>query len=168
MTGSAEALDFGYGWGSASSLLEVTRPRVRTANELLDCFAIEQTVRAYGWAIDENRFDLLAQLLGTQAQFSGHIAGVGPLETVSGRDELIAWLSAFMNSRDDQLRHSMGNVLLTEVSAERAEALVYLTLHATTPQGTVPLATAFYRFTFSKTGDAWFVDDVFAGFDKAF
>lgn len=168
MTDSAEVLDFNYGWGSAASLLDVTRPTVRSADEVADCFAIEQTVRAYGWAVDENRFDLLAALLAPQAEFSGYIAGVGPLETVSGRDELVPWLSGFMNSRVDQLRHSMGNVLISEVGAERAKALVYLTLHATTPQETVPLATAFYRFTFSKTGDAWFVDSVFAGFDKSF
>ena len=107
-------------------------------------------------------------MLAPQAEFSGHIAGVGPLETVAGREELTSWLSAFMNSRDDQLRHSMGNVLLTEVGADRAEALAYLTLHASTPDRTVPLATAFYRFTLSKSGDAWFVDSVFAGFDKSF
>lgn len=168
MTGSAEALHFGYGWGSTASLLEVTRPRVRDAGDVADCLAIEQTVRAYAWAIDENRFDLLAQLLAPQAEFSGQIAGVGPLDTVTGRDELSSWLSAFMNSRSDQLRHSMGNVLLTEVGAADATALAYLTLHATTSEATVPLATAFYRFTLAKSEDAWFVESVFAGFDKSF
>lgn len=168
MTRPAKVLEFGYGWGSAASLLDLTRPRVRVAGELADCFAIEQTVRAYGWAIDENRFDLLAELLAPQAEFSGEIAGVGPLDTVSGRDDLVSWLSAYMNGRSDQLRHSMGNVLVTEVGAASATAIAYLTLHGTTSEETVPLSTAFYRFTFSRSEDAWFVDSVFAGFDKSF
>jgi len=168
MTVPAAAPDFGYGWGSGALLIEVARPRVRDAGELVDCHAIEQTVRAYGWAIDENRFDLLASLLSPQAEFSGQIAGVGALATVTGRDELVSWLRAFMVGRSDQLRHSMGNVLLTDVGAGRATALAYLTLHATTPEGTRPLATAFYRFTLSRVDDAWFVDRVFSGFDTSF
>lgn len=168
MTGPAAAPAFGYGWGSGASLVDVVRPGIRDVGELVDCHAVEQTVRAYGWAIDENRFDVLVELLSPQVSFSGQIAGVGPLDTVTGRDELVSWLQAYMSSRSDQLRHSMGNVLLTDLGDGRAVALAYLTLHATTPAGTVPLATAFYRFTLSRVDGAWFVDSVFAGFDTSF
>ena len=168
MTGATAAPDLVYGWGSTGSFIEVNRPKIRAVDDVGDCHAIEQTVRAYGWAIDENRFDLLADLLSPQVEFSGTIAGVGPLETVAGRSELVSWLSAYMTTRTDQLRHSMGNVLLTDLSQGRATALAYLTLHGTKPEGTLPLATAFYRFTLSRNEDAWFVDSVFAGFDKSF
>lgn len=168
MTDASTGPAFAYGWGSAGSLVALVRPTVPTAAELADRHAIEQTVRTYGWAIDENRFDVFAELLGPDVEFSGVIAGVAPLDTVAGRETLTQWLREYMATRTDQLRHSLGNVIVTELADGRATALAYLTLHSTTAEATTPLASAFYRFTLFRQDDGWFVDTVFAGFDKPF
>ena len=156
-----------YAWASAQQLVDVTRPVVRN-DRVGDLIAIEATIRTYGWAIDENRFDVLRAVLAKDAEFSGVIAGVAALDTVRGRDVLAAWLEKYMAARSDQLRHSLGNIVVTELGAKTATAQCYLTLLATTSAATTVLATAFYRFTLSLLDDEWSVETVFAGFDKAF
>ena len=167
MTSSLAVPAFSYAWGSAQHLVDVTRPVV-LHHRVGDLVAIEATIRTYGWAIDENRFDMLRAVLADDAEFSGVIAGVAALDTVRGRDVLCAWLAEFMATRSDQLRHSLGNIVVTELGDKTATAQCYLTLLATTSEATTVLATAFYRFTLSRLDDAWSVETVFAGFDKAF
>ena len=167
MTASPALPALSYAWGSAQQLVDVTRPVVRN-DRVGDLIAIEATIRTYGWAIDENRFDVLRAVLATDAEFSGVIAGVAALDTVRGRDVLAAWLEKYMAARSDQLRHSLGNIVVTELGGETATAQCYLTLLATTSEATTVLATAFYRFTLSRFDDAWSVETLFAGFDKAF
>ena len=167
MTSSPALPAFRYAWGSAHQLVDVTRPVV-LHDRVGDLVAIEATIRTYGWAIDENRFDLLRAVLAEDAEFSGVIAGVAVLEAVRGRNVLCAWLEEFMAARSDQLRHSLGNIVVTELGDKTATAQCYLTLLATTREATTVLATAFYRFTLSRLDDAWSVETLFAGFDKAF
>lgn len=160
---------FGYGWGHEWVLSDLSAPRVPTTlHELADRHALEQTVRCYGWAIDENRFDVFAELLDDDVSFSGAIASVSLLDEVRGRDTLVVWLSDYMRAREDQLRHVLGNVLITEYDGQGATALAYLTLMSSTTAGTTAVATAFYRFTLVKRDDAWLVKTVYAGFDAPF
>lgn len=167
MTTSVPA--FRYGWGHAEVLDDLSVPGVPTgAQELADRYAIEQTVRCYGWAIDENRFDVFACLLDEDVSFRGAIASVAVIDEVRGRETLVTWLSEYMQAREDQLRHVMGNVIVTDYTDNAATALAYLTLMSSQTTGSAVVATAFYRFTLVKPDDSWLVATVFAGFDAPF
>lgn len=160
---------FRYGWGHESVLSDLSAPRLPTEfQELADRHTIEQTVRCYGWAIDENRFDVFADLLDDDVSFSGAIASVALIDDVRGRETLVLWLSDYMQAREDQLRHVLGNVIITAYQGHEATALTYLTLMSSTPAGTTTVATAFYRFTLTKRDDTWLVKTVYAGFDTPF
>lgn len=160
---------FRYGWGHERVLNDLSAPRLPTTlQELADRHGIEQTVRCYGWAIDENRFDVFAELLDDDVSFSGAIASVGLIDEVRGRDPVVVWLSDYMRAREDQLRHVLGNVIITDFQGQEATALAYLTLMSSTTAGTTIVATAFYRFTLAKRDDTWLVKTVYAGFDTTF
>ena len=158
---------FGYGWGSTHNLIEVLHP-VAHPGRADDILAIQATIQTYALAIDQNRFDVLRAVFADNAEFSGVIAGIAPVGPIQGGDTIRTWLEDYMLVRTDQLRHSMSNVVVTELGDETATAVAYLTLLSSTTEATVLVASAFYRFTLERHASAWLFATVFAGFDKAF
>lgn len=160
---------FSGGWGHASGLVDLwVAPVPADVQGLADRIAVEQVIRAWGWCIDEGRFDFLRTLLTEGVALTGSIASVALFDPLIGREVLVTWLEDFMAGRDDQLRHQIGNLVVSEQSATQITALAYLTLMSSTIEGTRILGTAFYRFSLVKQDGAWRIDAAYAGFDTAF
>lgn len=161
--------DFGNSWATVNRLIELRRPAAAgDARAAADRFAIIETVQTYGWAVDERRRDVIADLFTEDAAFEIIVAGADPVETPSGRDAIVAWLGDYMDALDFQMRHHMGNVLVIDQSAESAEALCYLLLTSTTPERAEVIATAAYTWQLVRDDGAWRVARVFGAFDRTF
>lgn len=144
-----------------------TRPP-RDAESLADRLAIIETIQSYGWSVDERRMDLFADLLTEDARFDIVIAGVGPAETPTGRGPITQWMSDYMDALDFQMRHRMGNVLVTEQDADAASAVSYMQLTSTTPERVEVMTTALYSWKLAKEGDVWRISLISAAFDRTF
>jgi SnoaL-like domain len=160
---------FALSWGHAAGLVALSRPAPPAdLDALVQRQAIVETVQAYGWAIDERRWDVLADVLAEDHRFRGVVAGAARLDSLDGRDALIDWLRAYTDTLDAQLRHCFTNILVTEQGAGEATALAYLTLCSSTPQGTRVASTAFYRVSLRRQDGAWRIAALYTGFDAAF
>jgi ketosteroid isomerase-like protein len=161
--------EFANAWATANGLVELRRPSPAAGLQALaDRFAIIETIQTYGWSVDERRMDIFADLFANDATFDIVIAGAEPVQTPSGRDAIVTWMSDYMDALDFQMRHRMGNVLVTEQSGDAATALSYLLLTATTPERTEPMATACYTWRLVREDDAWRVAHISAAFDRMF
>ena len=169
MTVSEAVPSFKGGWGHANGLvnIRVAEPLADLA-ALRDRLAIEQVIMSYGWCIDEKQFDVLRDLLTEDMAFTGCIASVAPFDPLVGREVFVPWLEAFMATREDQLRHNLGNIVVTEQTATDATAVAYLTLTSSTVEGARILATAFYRLALIKRGDFWQISAMYGAFDSQF
>jgi hypothetical protein len=161
--------DFSAGWGHASGLASVTAPCVPVGlDQAIDRLLISEVIAGYCWSVDEERYDLMLDVLTEDFDFQGVIAGVAPMDHVTSAAELVSWLQAWQTTRNDQLRHRVTNIIVSEQSANSALAHGYIALSSTTAESVTPLATAFYRFTMAKQTGRWQIASIFAGFDRAF
>jgi hypothetical protein len=162
-------IDFANAWATANGLVDLQRCKPSAdLQALADRFAIIEAIQTYCWSVDERRMDVFADLFTLDATFDIVIAGVGPVETPSGRDAIVTWMSDYMDALDFQMRHRMGNVLVTEQSRDSATALSYLLLTSTTPERTEPMATACYTWQLVREDDTWRVARISAAFDRTF
>lgn len=161
--------DFGTGWGHTSGLASVTAPCVPVGlNQAIDRILISEVIAGYCWSVDEERYDLMLDVLTEDFDFQGVIAGVAPMDHVTSAAELVSWLQAWQTTRSDQLRHRITNIIVSEQSDDSALAHGYIALSSTTAESVTPLATAFYRFTLVKKAGRWQISSIFSGFDRAF
>ncbi len=169
MTNETEVPGFALSWGHANGLVDLRRPApAADLRTLTDRQAIVETVHAYGWSVDERRWDVLADILAEDFQFRGVIAGAAALDAIDGRDAFIDWLKAYTDTLDAQLRHNFANVLATEQGATEATALAYLILCSATPEGARVASTAFYRVSLRREDETWRIARLYTGFDAAF
>jgi len=169
MTTEAIVPPFGTGWGHASGLASVTAPALpQDLQQAIDRLVIHEVIAAYCWSVDEERYDLMTQVLTEDFVFQGCIAGVAALDHLTRATDLVDWLKQWQTTRSDQLRHCVSNIIVTEQESSAAEAYGYVTLSSATPEALTILATAFYRFTLSKQGSTWRIASIFSGFDRAF
>ena len=169
MTVSSTSPAFHGGWGHAHGLVKIkVAAPLADLDQVRDRLAIEQVTRTYGWCIDEQQFDVLREIFTEDMAFRGCVAGSGPFEDMLGRDVYVPWLENFMAARTDQMRHNLGNVVVTEQTPELAKVLAYMVLTSSTPQGSKILATAFYEFTLVKRGEYWQISALYTGFDTQF
>jgi hypothetical protein len=158
---------FGYGWATTNGLVDVVRPTVRRG-QADDIAAIQATVITYGLSVDQRRFDVMRDLFSDDASFSIVIASGEPIAPVHGGDTIRTWMEDYMVARTDQLRHLMGNIVVSELGEDTATALAYLTLLSSTPAATIVVTSAWYRFGLSLRDASWRFDTVLAGFDRPF
>lgn len=157
---------FGGGWAHTHGLFELKVPApLGDLTALSDRHAITDAVACYAWSVDEQQYDLMADLFTQDMTFQGCVAGVANLETVVGGATLVAWLKDFLGSRDDQFRHTLANVVVTEQGPDTATALAYCVLASSTPAGSVVQATGIYRFSLVKGGERWRISGMYGGFD---
>ncbi len=138
----------------------------RTLQELADRDLARESVLRYSYAYDERRLDVLRSLLTADAKFSISISGA-EVQTQEGRDTVVEWLSDIMDSQDDQRRHMVSNVIIEEISADRAVVVTYLAVFSV--RETAQLATTgFYRFSLEKHESVWRISHIFDGLDRPF
>jgi hypothetical protein len=130
-----------------------------------DRLAIIGAIQAYGMAVDEQRWDVLGELLTDNNRFRGAVAGQGPLDSLDSRDELIQWLRDYTDTLEEQLRHNFTSIVVTEQSEDAATAIAYLLLASATAGGARVAATGFYRIELVLEGGAWRIASFYAGFD---
>lgn len=160
---------FGNSWVSRAGLVDLRRPaRAADAGAIADRLAITEIVHSYGWSVDERRMDMFADMLTEDATFDIVIADGDPVETPSGREAIVSWMSDYMDALDFQMRHRMGNVLVTAQDGDTATAISYLFLTSTTPERVEPMATAVYTWNLAREDDTWRVSHISAAFDRTF
>ena len=168
-----EAIDipaFGVSWGHANGLIDLRRAApVTDVQGLIDRQAIVETIQTYGLAIDEQRWDVLADVLAEDHVYRGAVAGTAALDALDSRDELIGWLQNYMGTLDAQLRHNFTNVVVIEQGEQEATALAYVVLASTSPtEGARVASTAFYRVSLRREDGVWRIARLYTGFDTAF
>ena len=144
----------------------VSQP-ARGFTELADRVAIVDAVRAYALAIDERRWDLLAEVLTEDHQFRGTGPDGRPLDALDGRSALVAWLEDYLGALGAQLRHHFTGVLVTEQGPDDATVLAYLLLTSAAADGVQVVSTAVYRVSLVRVDGAWRISRLDAAFDGA-
>jgi hypothetical protein len=155
-------------WAHAAGFISLKEPGAvpTTLQELADRDLARESALRYSYAYDERRLDVLHSLLSPDAKFSISISGA-TVETQEGRETVIAWLSDLMDSQDDQRRHVVSNVIIEDISADRAVVVTYLAVFSV--RETAQLATTgFYRFDLEKHGSVWRISHIFDGLDRPF
>lgn len=114
----------------------------------------------YSWGYDSNNMELLGSTFSEDATTGGVVAdteiGWGPW---TGRDKIVAELSAIRNSQSDRRRHVITSAIFEVFSETRATVRVYLSLFAY-GDGKSPhlVTTGEYTMKASKTNDIWLMD----------
>lgn len=168
MTATNLVLAFDGGWGHAHGPFDLKVPATLSdLTSVIDRQSIADAIGCYSWSIDEQQWEVMAEIYTEDMTFSGCVAGVTNLETVTGSADFIEWLKGFLRARNDQLRHSLVNIVVTEQGLDSATALGYCVLASTTPAGANVQATGIYRFSLVKQGDRWRISAIYGGFDNA-
>ena len=86
---------------------------------------IEEAFSRWGIGFDEGRADVIASIF-TEDGILDSLEGSGtPTLTVRGAEEIGASMVRFQQKQADQRRHSMTNVVVEELTPDRAVALAY-------------------------------------------
>lgn len=169
MTSETGFPGFALSWGHAHGLVDLRRPvQAPDVETLVARQAIIETLQAYGWSIDERRWDVLGDVLTEDFVFRGDIAGTAHLDELDSREAYLDWLKAYTGTLEVQLRHTFSNVLVTEQDDASATALAYVVLLAVSQEGARVASTAFYRASLRREDGAWRVAHLYTGFDAAF
>ncbi|MDQ0867308.1 nuclear transport factor 2 family protein [Arthrobacter globiformis] len=155
-------------WAHAAGFLNLQNPSAvpATIEELADRDLARESALRYSYAYDERRLEVLRSLLTDDAKFSISIAG-SDVQSVEGRDTVVEWLSEIMDSQDDQRRHLVSNVIIEEISADRAVVVTYLAVFSIRDSAHLA-TTGFYRFELEKQDTVWRISHIFDGLDRPF
>lgn len=153
-------------WGSSLGLLGFTGSS--DGQSLADRRRIVERVHRYGWAFDERQVVELEDCFIVDAQWSGDIMGVEPIDTVLGRRAIVKWLSGFWSRQDDQRRHHMMSVLVCDQTAVTARATSSLLMSACRASSLDVALTSFYTFDLAKEDGVWRIRHLFEGCDRTF
>jgi predicted SnoaL-like aldol condensation-catalyzing enzyme len=156
------------GWGAAGGYLELGQAVQWPGDQASDRLAIGERIHRYAWAFDERRRDALGHCFTQAAVWEGNTAGNEPVPPIHGRDAIADWLAGFWTRQRDQRRHLMLNVLVSNQTAEEADALVSLALTAAENGAMAIVLTSFYRMQLAKSHGIWRIRHLFEGFDAAF
>ncbi len=157
------------GWGSRSGFLAFpeagpgsasTSPAVR--------MGVQDRIHRYAWAFDERRRDALENCFTEDAVWEGNTAAYEAVAPIHGRDAIVAWLSGFWTRQRDQRRHLMLSVIVSQETAESANAVASLALTAAEDAQLAIVLTSFYRFRMVRDCGTWRIAHLFEGFDVAF
>ena len=159
---------FGGAWGHTHGPFELKVPATLSdLTSVIDRQSIVDAIACYAWSVDEQQWEVMADIYTEDMTFSGCVAGVSNLETVAGSADFIEWLKGFVAARNDQLRHSLVNIVVTEQGLNSATVIGYCVLASTTPEVASVQATGLYRFSLVKQGDRWRISAIYGGFDNA-
>jgi hypothetical protein len=155
-------------WGSAAGYLQPRGPisTTLTLADLVDRYAVQDTVLRYSYAYDERALNVLRALLTDEAVFAYTISG-SPLEEVRGKETLVSWLADIMESQTDQRRHAVTNVVVQDISSDRATVVGYISLVSVAAKASL-VTTGFYRFDLEKSGGVWRIAYILDGLDRPF
>jgi hypothetical protein len=156
------------GWGSSHGYVDVGLPEAVAADTALVRLAVADRIHRYAWAFDERRRNALANCFTADAVWDGNTIGSEPVPPIHGRDAIADWLAGFWPRQTDQRRHLMLSLLVSNVTADEADALVSLALTAAEAGKIAIVLTSFYRMQLVRDAGIWRIQHLFEGFDCAF
>lgn len=156
------------GWAHEVGLIDLQPPSAvpTTVAELADRMLAQETAVRYAVAYDERRLDVIDALVVDDVSFSYRV-GAGPLETVSGRHEVLTWLGEVMASQSDQRRHLVGSILVEHLTADRATVVAYSEIIGIEDVAAL-VTTTVYVFSLVKRDDRWLISSAVDGLDRPF
>jgi hypothetical protein len=152
-------------WGTSNDLLVLSA--ADAPHEAGDRDLITERIAQYAWGFDERRADLLAGSFTEHAVWHGNLGGLEPVPPVHGRDQIVAWLSAFWDRQNDQRRHMMMSTQIDNLTATSATVVTSLLLTSMETELRIVL-TSFYLAHLVRQNDEWLIDDLFEGGDVPF
>ncbi|GAA2026796.1 hypothetical protein GCM10009819_07540 [Agromyces tropicus] len=155
-------------WAHTVGLMDLQPPsRVpTTVTELADRMLAQETAVRYAVAYDERRLDVIDALVVDDVSFAYRV-GTGPLETITGRANVLAWLEDVMASQSDQRRHLVGSVLVEHLTADRATVVCYSAIVGIEDVAEL-VTTTVYVFSLVKRDDRWLILSAVDGLDRPF
>jgi hypothetical protein len=154
-------------WGSAIGALPLERAVPDDERSDVARALIAERVHMYAWAFDERRRDLLSDCFTETAVWHGDLAGVEPVPPTRGRDEIVAWLTAYWDRQNDQRRHFVMSTQIDDLAPTSATVVCSLLLGSVHRELSIAL-TSFYRMRLVLRDGSWLIDDLFEGGDVAF
>ncbi len=167
MTAADPVPAFAAGWGHAHGSFELKVPAALSGlTAVIDHQSIVDVIACHGWSLDEQQWEVMADIYADDVTSTGCIAGVTNMETVRGKAVYIDWLKGVLQARSDQLRHNFLNIVVTEQGPDEATAIGYCVLTSTSPEAATVRATGIYRFSLVKQGDRWRLSAIHSGLDN--
>jgi len=129
----------------------VTEARRLSADDRL---AMHEVVSRAAWAYDEARLDVVASCFATDAVMTVEIAGAGAPARIEGRDAIVGLIRSSIEGQNDQRRHVMSSVFLSDDAAGPV-VISTLTLVVVAAGTARVLSCGTYRDEMTRDGDAW-------------
>lgn len=131
----------------------------------LDYLLIHEALARYGMAHDEVRIAVLAALFTKDAVLEVAKGSGTPFQTVRGGKAIVANFANVLSQQRDQRRHCFSNILVEELTADRATALAY-GLVTVAADGLTLGATVIYRAELRRGRQVpWRFSRLFIGMD---
>lgn len=113
------------GWAHKDGVVNLQPNRRGNPNEAIDRLMIQEAFSRWGIGFDEGRADVIASIFEDDGVLDSLEGNGTPTLTVKGAREIGAAMVRFQQKQADQRRHSMTNVVVESLSADRAVALAY-------------------------------------------
>ncbi|WP_313803798.1 nuclear transport factor 2 family protein [Sphingobium sp.] len=152
------------GWAHKDGAVAMRAPsKVAALANPMDYLLIHEAFARYGMAHDELRFDILSELFTDEAVLEVAKGNGKPFQTVKSGKAIVANFANVLSQQQDQRRHCFSNILIEELTADRALAIAY-GLVSVAADGLILGATVIYRVELRKAGH-WRFSRLFIGMD---
>lgn len=117
--------------------------------------AITELLSRYTWAHDSRDFDALQACFTETASYTMTIAGGPTSAPTVGGEAIAALVRSFKEKQTDQRRHLITNVVVDELSEDKATVRSYVTVFATEGDTSRLVTTGICSDEVIKTGGNW-------------
>lgn len=152
------------GWAHKDGAVAMRPPsKVAALANPMDYLLIHEALARYGMAHDELQFDVLSDLFTDDAVLEVAKGNGQPFQTVTGGKAIVANFANVLGQQQDQRRHCFANILIEELTDDRALAIAY-GLVSVAADGLILGATVIYRVELRKAAH-WRFSRLFIGMD---
>jgi ketosteroid isomerase-like protein len=155
-------------WASTAGIVDVGLAEPLTVDAVADRMLIVERLHRYCWGFDERNLEALTDCFTEDAVWEGNVTGTTPIGPMTGRDNVIHWLTNFWPHQHDQRRHVLTNCVVERQTTDEAVASAYLLLLASTGTKAALETTGLYVTTLRRAGSKWQITRMVAGFDAPF
>ena len=160
---------FEPGWATKAGLMQVKPPAADDdPRRATDRLMIAECIHRYGWGYDERDPDLLAACFTTDAIWEGSLMGAERVGPFQGTEAILGFLGEFWTVQKDQRRHIFTNVVVDDLTDDRAVAHAYLLLTSSADAVMTPVLNGPYRLVMRKQQGVWRIAHLVGAFDAPY
>lgn len=155
------------GWMSRDGRLQISANGASAISDPVSYLQIHEAFSRYAIAHDEANLPVFGSMFTDEAVLEVGIGQGAPIQTLTGRDAILAHLARVLAAEQDQRRHCFSNILIESLGATEATAYAYLLVSAAS-DSLVFSSAGVYAVALRReaVGGPWRFSHVFIGIDQ--